>query len=482
MATSGNQTLEPKDTAVSVDPAQDKQSAHLSEIQLKLLRHAEEGKRLSEMLAAANNQPNAQDLQQQIDQLTKERDFYRQIEEKYHQLKEGNNQLVEEISQLKEQLAKVNEQPNTPGTSETQKLIDHLTIEINQLKEAREVAIEQLKAQPIMQDMINKLVEEKTELEEEHRNSTTEMKTQIQQLEEQAEDLSNELKMLRKENTGLQKELDKTGQDGSTKDMAKLLKRYYEIEEQFGQMKKDIKQDMKNVLAKKEKKIVQQVQGNLEETEKKIQEHVEQRLGEAGDHVQKQFEQRLTENEKQIQQRLGVNEVKIWGHGQEIQQKVKESIAEHDQKIKESLVEHDQKIKESIAEHDQKIKESLVEHDQKIKEIIPGVSGDTINEQGYFTRMIPMKEIPNDMTQITGAYGGGCLYVERNNITTFNDFKNLIKSAWGLDLSIQSSCYYINGGGGYNSVDWPSYCQYFKRISIIPSQDCPNQHLMECTQ
>jgi chromosome segregation ATPase len=382
MATSGNQTLEPKDTAVSVDPTQDKQDTNLSEIELKLLRHAEEGKQLSEMLAAAKNQSkNAQDLQQQIDQLTKEKDRlakgYRQIEEKYNQLKEGNNQLVEEISQLKEQLATVNEQPNT---LETQKLIDHLTIENDQLKEAREVAIEQLKAQPLMQDMINKLVEEKKELEEKHRNSTAEMKTQIQQLEKQAENLANELKMLRKENTGLQKELDKAGQDGPTKDMAKLLKRYYEMEEQFGQMKKDIKQDMKNVLAKKEKKIVQQVQGhlvenekkmqetlmdnekrmqeNLAESEKKMQEHVEKRLGETEDYVQKQVERRLTENEKQIQERLGVNEIKVWGHGQEIQQKAKEIITKHDQTI------------------------------QKIQKILPEVSGDIINEQGYFTRMI----------------------------------------------------------------------------------------------
>jgi exonuclease VII large subunit len=111
MASSGDQTMETKDTAVSADPAQNKQSVHLSEIQLMLLRNAEEGKRLSEMLA--NESKNAQDLEQQIDQLTKENDL---LTKGYRQLEEGNNQLVEEISQLKEQLTTVNVQPNTPET------------------------------------------------------------------------------------------------------------------------------------------------------------------------------------------------------------------------------------------------------------------------------------------------------------------------------------------------------------------------------
>jgi uncharacterized coiled-coil DUF342 family protein len=97
--------MEPNDTAISVDTAQDKQAAQLSEIELKLLRHAEEGKQLSKMLAVAKNQSkNAQNLQQQIDQLTKEKDL----------LGKGYRQLVEEISQLKEQLATVNQQPTRP--------------------------------------------------------------------------------------------------------------------------------------------------------------------------------------------------------------------------------------------------------------------------------------------------------------------------------------------------------------------------------
>jgi hypothetical protein len=203
------------------------------------------------------------------------------------------------------------------------------------------------------------------------------MEKQTQQLGEQKKDVVDELMMLRKEDKKLQKKLNKASQDGPTKDIAKLLKRYYEMEEQFGQMKKDIKQDMKNVLAKIEKKIVEQVQGHLVENEKKMnerlvdneknmqeklvekekkmQKHVEKRLGETEDHFKQQVDGRLTENEKQIQQLLGVNEVKIWGHGQEIQQKVKESIAEHGTFMEQAAA---------------------------------VVLGETVNEQGYFTRMI----------------------------------------------------------------------------------------------
>jgi uncharacterized hydantoinase/oxoprolinase family protein len=123
---------------------------------------------------------------------------------------------------------------------------------------------------------------------------------------------------------------------------------------------------VKNVLAKKEKKIVQVVQGHLVENEKKMQEHAEKRLKFTAGHFKQEVEGRLMENEKNIQQRLKVNEVKICGHGEEIQQKVKGSIADHDQKIKEILAKNDQKIKESIAE----------------------LAGETVNEQGYFTRMI----------------------------------------------------------------------------------------------
>jgi predicted nucleic acid-binding Zn-ribbon protein len=248
IATSGDQTMEPKDTAISVDHTQDKQAAHLSEIELKLLRHAEEGKQLSKMLAVAKNQSkNAKDLQQQIDQLTNEKDL----------LAKGYRQLVEEISQLKEQLAMINEQANTP---ETQKLIDHLFIENWQLKE-------------------------------------------------QKAGLEKEVEFLRHKEIHLQKEVNKTGRDGVSKDMAMAPKRYYEMEEPFGQVKKKVK---------REEEIAQQVQENLVE----------------------KVEGRLSENEMMIQK--------------------------HYQKIKESLVEHDQQINKSITE----------------------LSGETVDEQGYFTTII----------------------------------------------------------------------------------------------
>lgn len=157
-ANSGDQTMEPKSSAdATVNPKQDTQ-------------HSSAFTHLAEMLTVAMDWPkNAQNFQQQIDQLTKEKDLlvkendrlvlgHHQLEEKNNQHTEGNKQLAKENGQLKEQLATVNEQPNTP---ETQKLIDRLTIENGQLKEAREAAIEQFKAQPIVQGMINKLVEEK---------------------------------------------------------------------------------------------------------------------------------------------------------------------------------------------------------------------------------------------------------------------------------------------------------------------------------
>jgi lipopolysaccharide biosynthesis regulator YciM len=163
MATSGDQTMEPKSVAeATVNPEQDNQPTPLTEIQIKILHLTEVSKQLTETLAVANDQcQNVQELQQQIDQLTKEKDL---LVNENDRLVSGYRKLEEENSQLKEQLATVNEQSNTP---ETQKLIDHLTLENGPLREAREVVIEQLKAQPIMQDMINKLVKEKTKLEEE---------------------------------------------------------------------------------------------------------------------------------------------------------------------------------------------------------------------------------------------------------------------------------------------------------------------------
>ncbi|CCX31036.1 Protein of unknown function [Pyronema omphalodes CBS 100304] len=347
MAASGDQTMEPKDTVISVDHAQDKQAAQLSEMELKLLRHAEEGKQLFKMLAVAKNQSkNAQDLQQQIHQLTNEKDL----------LAEGYRQLVEEISQLKEQLATVNEQPNTP---ETQKLIDHLTIENRQLKE-------------------------------------------------QKAGLEKEVEFLRHKEIHLQTEVDKTGQDGVSKDRAMVPKRHYEMEEQFGQVKKKVK---------REEKIAQQVQENPVENEKKIQELAQKRLFETEDAFQ-QVEGRLSENEMMIQK-------------------------------------HDQQINKKI-----------------------------VDEQGYFTTITPMKEIPNGMTQITRSFDGACLYlyVERNRVATYDNLKNLIKSIWGLRLSPYSGQYCLNGRL-YSTNEW--YFNHIviklQRITITPHPDHLTCHQIYCT-
>jgi hypothetical protein len=305
------------------------------------------------MLAVAKDQPkNSKDLQNQINELRLESEYwknhYASIDSAYRKLGDANIQLKEQNKQLHEELMAVSTLPKI----------------------------------------------------------TPEIEKQIQQLEEQRASLEKEVEFLRQKEIHVQKEVDKTGQDGFSEDMAMVLKRYYEMEEQFGQMKKEIKQEVKKVLAKKEKKIVQQVQGHLVETEKrmqenlvdnvkKMQEHVEERLGEAEDHFKQQVAGRLTENEKQIQQ------------------KIKESIAEHDQKIRKQLdkclednekkmQEHDkelqQQVNQRIEENEKKMKEQtdiILASDSLIKEATHKavdahaiVLGETVNEQGYFTRMI----------------------------------------------------------------------------------------------
>ncbi|KAI5817006.1 hypothetical protein BZA77DRAFT_353572 [Pyronema omphalodes] len=195
--TSSTQTAEEaKEAAVPVD------STHSPSQEPKAIRHAE-GKQLPETSTAVQTQSNnVAGMQQHIEQITKDNDCltkennrlakendclaedknrltktndrltngYNKLSERYNKLKEDNDQIAQEIRQLKKQLVIVDEQSNT---AETQKLINHLTTENEQLKEAREAAIEKLKAQPIMQDMINKLVKEKEELEEKFRASHT---------------------------------------------------------------------------------------------------------------------------------------------------------------------------------------------------------------------------------------------------------------------------------------------------------------------
>ncbi|CCX04305.1 Protein of unknown function [Pyronema omphalodes CBS 100304] len=329
---------------------------------------------------------------------------------------------------------------------------------------------------------------------------TPEMVKQIQQLEGQKTSLEKEVEFLRQKEIHLQKEVDKTGQDVFSKDMAMVLKRYYEMEEQFGQMKKEIKQDVKNVLAKKEKKIVQQVQGHLVETEKrmqgnfvdnvkKMQEHVEKRLGETEDHFKQQSAGRVIENEKQIQQKVKESIVE---HGQKIRKQLDKCLEDNEKKMQEHEKEVKQQVNQRIEENEKKMKEQtdiILTSDSLMKEATHKavdahtiVLGETVNEQGYFTTMIPMKRLPDNMVQITGAYGGGCLYVELDKIKTYDDFKNLIRSVWGLDLKlVGNSSYLIDGWASYFDVNWPGPYLKFKRIIITPYYNCPEEHLVNCT-
>ncbi|KAI5812536.1 hypothetical protein BZA77DRAFT_359099 [Pyronema omphalodes] len=163
---SGKQNMQvSKDNAVSVD-------ATHSPVQEPKPLYDAVGKQSSNLSTAVKDQiQNRPGLQQHMehitmdtDRLTKENNRllkendrlvtgYNKLEERYNQLKEDNDRISEEIRQLKKQLAVVDEQSKS-NSPKTQKLINHLTTENDQLKEAREAAIEQLKAQPIMQDMI----------------------------------------------------------------------------------------------------------------------------------------------------------------------------------------------------------------------------------------------------------------------------------------------------------------------------------------
>ncbi|KAI5816893.1 hypothetical protein BZA77DRAFT_353458 [Pyronema omphalodes] len=371
-----NKTPKPEDTKASNDSTAEKQDLVISEFEKSFLCLEVAIREFSEIQAATKKQSkNAGDFHQQhIDKVTNEKDDLEkgciQMEERYKKVKEDNDPLAEEIAKLKKQLAIDDKQYY--NMVESQKLIEHLTIENNQLKEAREAAIKQLKAQPIMQDMINKLVKEKKKREEKYRNSTTEMEAQNKQLQKHAEDLANEVQMLRKENAESQKEISKAGQNGATLDMAKLLKRYYEIEEQFGQMKRDIKQDMKNTLAKKEKKMFQQVQEHILQNDKRTQEA-------------------LMDTEKRVQEANMVN-----------MKQVQEALAECENMMQKNV---DTQLEATKDYFQKQVEGRLAENEKRFQERLD------INE--------PLKEVPDNLIEISGAFNGAYVYVERNRIATF---------------------------------------------------------------
>ncbi|KAI5816862.1 hypothetical protein BZA77DRAFT_353426 [Pyronema omphalodes] len=117
---------------------------------------------------------------------------------------------------------------------------------------------------------------------------------------------------------------------------------------------------------------------------------------------------------RNAQDRLQAHEVKIQRYGQEIQQ----NIEKHDKKIQNHLRAKDAKIQQDvmdiIAERIQKVYEV-----QRIEVTVRVVSGDTINEQDYFTRLIPLKEVPKKLIEISGTFNGAYVYVERKHIAKF---------------------------------------------------------------
>jgi flagellar biosynthesis GTPase FlhF len=165
------------------------------------------------------------------------------MEKRIQQLEEKNNRLNEQLAAA---------QGHPKSTPEIEKRIQQLEEENNQLKRQLLVIKETPNAEP-------------------------ETAKQIQKLQEEKDVLTDELKMLRKQNTALHKEVDKVDQDGVSKNMAKVLKRYYEMEEQFGQMNRQVKKDLEalqaengQIQAENEQKIQRQVEDRLTENKEEI--------------------------------------------------------------------------------------------------------------------------------------------------------------------------------------------------------------------
>ncbi|CCX14290.1 Protein of unknown function [Pyronema omphalodes CBS 100304] len=195
------------------------------------------------------------------------------------------------------------------------------------------------------------------------------MEKRIQQLEEENNRLNKDLTVAKekpktvpeinkkieklkekKREMDMQKEFKSADQDGVSKDMAKVLKRYCKMEVQFGQMEKWIKKNMEALHAENGKRIKERLDECLEDNEKRMQEHEEKVQGQA-DH--------------------------ILPSARHIEQAAQKAVDAH--------------------------------------AVVLGV---TINEQGYFVRMTPMKDMPDDTIKITFGHGGVYLYVKRGKITT----------------------------------------------------------------
>ncbi|CCX10209.1 Protein of unknown function [Pyronema omphalodes CBS 100304] len=207
-----------------------------------------------------------------------------------------------------------------------------------------------------MEKRIQRLEEENHRLNQalaaakEHPKLTVKRGEKIDKLKEKKAALKRKVALLRQKEKSLQKEVNRAGQDGYAKEMANMLKRYYEMEEQFGQMKREMAKDLKEIHA---------------ENEQKIQSQVQERLAENKTEIQKELERRFEDNETNIQ-----------GHGKEIQQQLDERFAENETKL--------QTQKNNLLH----LSNSIETMQKKLVELYPVVLGTTFNEQGYFTTLM----------------------------------------------------------------------------------------------
>ncbi|KAI5782801.1 hypothetical protein FPQ18DRAFT_420967 [Pyronema domesticum] len=104
------------------------------------------------------------------------------------------------------------------------------------------------------------------------------------------------------------------------------------------------------------------------------------------------------------------------------------------------------------------------------------VLGVTINEQGYFARMTPMKDMPDDTIKITFGHGGVYLYY----------FETLMKNVWGLTLNPWYNLVYFDGGYTDEIPGvWLTLGYRFNRITITQHPKNPRCHeiyLTICTK
>jgi chromosome segregation ATPase len=196
-------------------------------------------------------------------------------------LTEDNDKLEREPIASRDQL----------DPSETRKQVEQLTAKVKRLKAKLVVAKkEHPKSTTEMEKRIQQLEEENNRLNKDLRVAKEKPKTalkitkKIEKLKEKKVSLKKEVAFLRQMEMDMQKEFKSADQDGVSKDMAKVLKRYYKMEVQFGQMEKRIKKNMEALHTENEKRIKERLDECLKDNEKRMQEHEEKVQGQA-DHI-----------------------------------------------------------------------------------------------------------------------------------------------------------------------------------------------------